>query len=244
MSRAFNGLREKGNQECPLESELQLGETGVEGIAGHQLGVRADVDDAAVIDDDDAVGLQHRGEAVGDDDGRAPLHQALERLLAKTRATTLLDVSVDDRQPVKALIREVQRNPLRPIDILHVDLYEVHADEEIAVDVPIKFVGTADGVKNAGGVFEAVLHQLQIRVLPGDIPDHIEVDVSPLGLGQSIHVSDLTLAKGEFLTDGGVTLCTVVAPKTEAATEGAEGGAEPELIRKPKPAEDEANAKG
>lgn len=169
---------------------------------------------------------------------------ALERLLAKTRATTLLDVSVDDRQPVKALIREVQRNPLRPIDILHVDLYEVHADEEIAVDVPIKFVGTADGVKNAGGVFEAVLHQLQIRVLPGDIPDHIEVDVSPLGLGQSIHVSDLTLAKGEFLTDGGVTLCTVVAPKTEAATEGAEGGAEPELIRKPKPAEDEANAKG
>ncbi|MBX3148141.1 MAG: 50S ribosomal protein L25 [Gemmatimonadales bacterium] len=169
---------------------------------------------------------------------------ALERLLAKTRATTLLDVSVDDRQPVKALIREVQRNPLRPIDILHVDLYEVHADEEIAVDVPIKFVGTADGVKNAGGVFEAVLHQLQIRVLPGDIPDHIEVDVSPLGLGQSIHVSDLTLAKGEFLTDGGVTLCTVVAPKTEATTEGAEGGAEPELIRKPKPAEDEANAKG
>lgn len=181
--------------------------------------------------------------------GRAPESLAieavaLERLLAKVRATTLLDVSVDDRQPVKALIREVQRNPLRPIDILHVDLYEVHADEEIAVDVPIKFVGTAEGVKNSGGVFEAVLHQLQIKVLPGDIPDHIDVDVSALGLGQSIHVSDLTLAKGSFLTDAGVTLCTVVAPKTEATAEGAEGGAEPELIRKPKPAEDEANAKG
>ncbi|MHB1329044.1 MAG: 50S ribosomal protein L25/general stress protein Ctc [Gemmatimonadales bacterium] len=169
---------------------------------------------------------------------------ALERLLAKTRATTLFDVSVDGRQPVKALIREIQRNPVRPIDILHVDLYEVHADEEIAVDVPIKFVGTAEGVKNGGGVFEAVLHQLQVRVLPGDIPEHIEVDVSALVVGQSLHVSDLKLAKGSFLTDEGVTLCTVVAPKTEAAVEGAEGGAEPELIRKVKPAEDEGNAKG
>ncbi len=173
---------------------------------------------------------------------------ALERLLTKVRAgTTLLDVTVADREPIKALIREIQRNPIRPIDILHVDLYEVHADEKIAVQVPVKFVGTAEGVRNSGGVFEAVIHDLQVRVLPADIPEWIEVDVTDLGLGQSIHVSDLTFAVGEFLTDGAVTVCTVVAAKAEEATPaaGAEGTAptEPELIRKPKPTDEEEGEK-
>lgn len=168
---------------------------------------------------------------------------AFERLLTKVRAgTTVLDVTVADRAPIKALIREIQRNPVRPIEIVHVDLYEVHADEEIAVDVPIKFVGTAEGVRNSGGVFEVVLHELQIRVLPGDIPEQIEVDINDLGLGQTIHVADLTLAKGTFLTDGAVTLCTVVAAKVEEAPAVAVEGvasAEPELIRKPKPSDEE-----
>lgn len=168
---------------------------------------------------------------------------ALERLLTKVRAgTTLLDVTVADREPIKALIREIQRNPIRPIDILHVDLYEVHADEKIAVQVPVKFVGTAEGVRNSGGVFEAVIHDLQVRVLPADIPEWIEVDVTNLGLGQSIHVSDLTFSAGEFITDGAVTVCTVVAAKAEeAAPAAAEGAApvEPELIRKAKPTDEE-----
>lgn len=168
---------------------------------------------------------------------------ALERLLTRVRAgTTLLDVTVAGREPFKALIREIQRNPVRPIEILHVDLLEVHANEKIVVDVPVKFVGTADGVRNGGGVFEAVLHQVEIRVLPADIPDHIDVDVNHLLVGHSIHVSEIVFDKGEILTDGSVTVCTVVAPKVEeAATPAAEEGeqAEPELIRKPK-ASDEA----
>ncbi len=167
---------------------------------------------------------------------------AFERLLTKVRAgTTVLDVTVADRTPIKALIREIQRNPVRPIEIVHVDLYEVHADEEIAVEVPIRFVGTAEGVRNSGGVLEVVLHELQIRCLPGDIPEQIEVDINNLGLGQSVHVSDLKLEKGSFLTDSGVTLCTIVAAKVEeAAATPVEAvvGAEPELIRKPKPSDE------
>lgn len=170
---------------------------------------------------------------------------ALERLLTKVRAgTTLLDVTVGTREPFKALIREIQRNPVRPIDILHVDLYEVHANEKIVVQVPLKFVGTAEGVRNSNGVFEAVLHEIQIRVLPGDIPESIEVDVNALSLGQSIHVSELKFAVGEILTDGTVTLCTVVAAKAEEVATPVEGDAaaaptEPELIRKPKPTDEE-----
>ncbi|MFN0178140.1 MAG: 50S ribosomal protein L25 [Gemmatimonadales bacterium] len=176
---------------------------------------------------------------------------SLERLLAKIRAaTTIVDIKVADREPFKALIREIQRNPIRPTDIVHLDLYEVHANEKVSVDVPLKFVGTAEGVRNSGGLFEIQLHDLEIRVLPADIPEHIEVDVTALMLGQSLHVSDLKLGGTEIMTDGSVTLCAVVAPKAEepspaaaaAAVEGA-APAEPELIRKPKPSEDEEGEK-
>jgi large subunit ribosomal protein L25 len=170
----------------------------------------------------------------------------LERLLARIRAaTTIVDVTVDDRQPVQALIRDLQRDPLRPATILHVDLYEVHADEKITVEVPLHFIGTPDGVRNAGGVFEILSHRVQVRVLPANIPERIEVDVNHLLLGQSLHVSDLALATGEILTDQKVTVCTVVAPRVEeappAAAEAAvpEEPAEPELIRKAKPSEEE-----
>ena len=173
---------------------------------------------------------------------------ALERLLTKVRAgNTILDVTVADRQPIKALIREIQRNPVRPSDILHVDLYEVHADELIAVEVPLKFVGTAEGVRNSGGVFEAALHQIEIKVLPGDIPEFVEVDVTTLSLGQSRHVSDLVAGKFEIMTDGAVTICLVVAPKAEevapAAVADATPSSEPELIRKPKTSDEEEGAK-
>lgn len=173
---------------------------------------------------------------------------ALERLLTKVRAgNTILDVTVADRQPIKALIREIQRNPVRPSDILHVDLYEVHADEAIAVEVPLKFVGTAEGVRNSGGVFEAALHQIEIKVLPGDIPEFVEVDVTTLGLGQSRHVSDLVAGKFEIMTDGAVTICLVVSPKAEevapAAVAEATPTSEPELIRKPKASDEEEGAK-
>lgn len=173
---------------------------------------------------------------------------ALERLLTKVRAgNTILDVTVADRPPIKALIREIQRNPVRPSDILHVDLYEVHADEQIAVEVPLKFVGTAEGVRNSGGVFEAALHQIEIKVLPGDIPEFVEVDVTTLGLGQSRHVSDLVAGKFEIMTDGAVTICLVVTPKAEevapAAVADAVPSSEPELIRKPKASDEEEGAK-
>ncbi len=173
---------------------------------------------------------------------------ALERLLTKVRAgNTILDVTVADRQPIKALIREIQRNPVRPSDILHVDLYEVHADEAIAVEVPLKFVGTAEGVRNSGGVFEAALHQIEIKVLPGDIPEYVEVDVTSLGLGQSRHVSDLVAGKFEIMTDGAVTICLVVSPKAEevapVAAADAAASSEPELIRKAKATDEDEDTK-
>lgn len=167
---------------------------------------------------------------------------ALAKLLGGISAsTTIVDVVVDDRAPVKALIREIQRDALRPAHILHLDLYEVRADEAVTVEVPVHLVGIADGVRNFGGVMDHSLRELEIEVLPGDIPDHVELDVTNLGIGHSLFVRDLTVAKGRILNDPDTPVCTVVAPRTEEAPAPVEEApeAEPELIRKAK-AEGEA----
>ena len=169
----------------------------------------------------------------------------LGRLLAGTAVgTTILDVTIDGRTPVKALIREIQRHPLRATDILHLDLYEVKADEKITVEVPIHLAGVADGVRNHGGVMDQVMHKIEIRVFPADIPDHVEVDVTNVAIGHSIFVRDIQVAKADVLSLPDLPICSVVAPRAEIVVTPevvAEAPAEPELIRKPK-AEDEEEA--
>jgi large subunit ribosomal protein L25 len=153
--------------------------------------------------------------------------------------TTMVDVTVADRSPVTVLIREIQRNPIKPSELLHLDLYEVRADEAITVDIPVHLVGMADGVRNFGGVMEHLLHKISVRVLPANLPDHIEIDVTGLGLAQAVLVRDVVVPNAEILNDPTQAVCTVVPPRTEPApVEAIEPVAEPELIRKPKAEEE------
>lgn len=160
----------------------------------------------------------------------------LSRLLPSMTASTILDVTVDGRAPIKALLRDIQRHALRSSTIVHLDLYEIHADEEVDVRVAIHLNGIPDGVRNFGGVLDFVHRDVEIRVLPGDIPASIDVDVTNLAIGHSIFVRDLVLAKGQILDDANVPVCTVVAPRTEEVTAPVAEvvSTEPELIRKPK----------
>jgi large subunit ribosomal protein L25 len=179
--------------------------------------------------------------------GRAPEALVVETaalnkmLVGISAATTIVDVAVDDRAPVKALIREIQRDALRPAQILHLDLYEVRADEKITLEVPVHLVGIPDGVRNFGGVLDHSLRDLEIEVLPADIPEHVEFDVTALAIGHSLFVRDITIPKARILNDPDTPVCTVVAPRTEEAPAPVEevATAEPELIRKPKPEDDE-----
>jgi large subunit ribosomal protein L25 len=170
---------------------------------------------------------------------------ALNKVLIGIRAgTTILDVVVDGRPAVKALIREIQRDSVRPAEILHLDLYEVKADEKVTLSVPIHLIGIPDGVRNFGGVLDHVLRELEIEVLPADIPEHVELDVTALTIGHSLFVRDVKIEKAEILNDPDTPVCTVVAPRTEeapAVVEEVAAPTEPELIRKPKP-EDEGEA--
>ena len=168
-------------------------------------------------------------------------------LVGVSAATAIVDVTVDDRAPVKALIREIQRDSLRPGTIIHLDLYEVRGDEEITLEVPVRLIGIPDGVRNFGGVLDHVLRELEIEVLPSNIPEHIDLDVTSLAIGHSLFVRDLQVPNAKVLNDPDTPICTVVAPRTEEAPAAAPeeaASSEPELIRKPKAeAEGEAEPK-
>ena len=167
-------------------------------------------------------------------------------LIGISAATTILDVAIDNRAPVRALIREIQRHSLRPAEIIHLDLYEVRSDEEITLQIPIRLTGIPDGVRNFGGVLDHVLRELEIEVLPSNIPDHVDIDVTALTIGHSLFVRDLKVEKAKILNDPDTPICTVVAPRTEEAPAPVEETVttEPELIRKPKAeTEDETEPK-
>src|SRR6058998_4307950 len=155
--------------------------------------------------------------------------------------STLIDLTVDGKK-ARALIREIQRHPLRP-DIIHVDFYEIKADEKITLKVPVHLVGTPDGVRNAGGVLDQVTREVEIEVMPENIPDRVELDVTALKIGDSLHVRDLSIANAKILTEADLTIATVVPPRAEEVAaptpEAAAEVAEPELIRKVREGEEE-----
>ena len=171
----------------------------------------------------------------------------VEKLLTQIAGTsTVVELAIDGSTS-RTLIREVQRHPFKR-NILHIDFQELVAGEKVSVSLPIRFHGTPIGVRENGGILEEILHQVHIRVDPATMPDHLDVDVTPLTIGHSFHIRDLTLPAGaEILDDEDATICIVSAPRAvveETAAAPAEGAAaEPELIRKAKPEEEEEKKK-
>ena len=163
----------------------------------------------------------------------------LERLVGSVAAaSTVIELDVDGRTS-RTLIREIQRHPFKRT-ILHVDFQELVAGERVAVKVPLVYVGTPEGVRVGGGMLDQVMHEVQVEADPSSIPNHIDVDVSGLGIATALHVSDLKLPEGvTALDDGSLTVCTVAAPRVAEETAAEPAPGEPEVIRKAKE-EDEA----
>ena len=135
-----------------------------------------------------------------------------------------------------ALVQEVQHAPLGGA-VLHVDFHAVSQDEVIQADVPLEPIGTANGVKNMGGLLEQNLRSLAIECLPRDLPDVIRVDVSALDIGDSIHVREIQLPAGvttRIQLD--LTAFSVLAPtvEEEPVAAVAEVAAGPEVIKEKK----------
>ena len=152
-------------------------------------------------------------------------------------SNVIVDLKVDgdgagDR---KALIREIQRDPVGG-HILHLDLQHISLTERLVVEVPIVLVGTPVGVKDGGGILEHLLREVEVECLPTDIPSKLEVDVSALNIGDSLHVSDLKAERVEILTEAERAIATVVPPTVLEEAKPAEEGAaaEPELVKEKK----------
>lgn len=158
----------------------------------------------------------------------------------------IVDLQVEGDAGVdrKALIREIQRDPVLG-SILHLDFQHISLTEKITVEVPIELTGLPIGVKDGGGILEHLLREVEVECLPTDIPSAITADVSALNIGDSLHVSDLSAAGVEILTDRERTIATVVPPTVLEEAKPAEEAAavEPELVTAKKE-EEEGGAEG
>jgi len=122
----------------------------------------------------------------------------------------------------KVLIRELQKDPITG-SLMHIDFHNIAMDKPIALTIPIRTTGMPIGVKNFGGIVEHIRREIEISCLPTNIPGDIEIDISELNVGESIHVSDIVLENVDVLTSPSRTLVTVVAPTVIKTTEAAEG---------------------
>jgi large subunit ribosomal protein L25 len=165
----------------------------------------------------------------------------LERLLERVSAeTTVVELSIDGKVS-RTLIREIQKHPFKK-QLVHVDFQELVAGEMITVNVPLILVGVSIGVRSFSGILDQTMRELEVEVDPSAIPNHIDVDVTALSVGDSIHVRDLKLPAGvKVLTDADASVVVVAAPTvnaTDAAADAAAAAAEPEVLRAKKLADD------
>ncbi len=175
-------------------------------------------------------------------------------LTTGARENTLISLKISGPGSEKighkvVMLKDLQMHPVRGV-YLHADFYAVALDEKIEVEVPIHLVGKAEGVKT-GGILEQPRREVRVRCLPSDIPEFIEVDVSTLKIGDSLHVQDVAAsAKCEIVADTNFTVASVTPPISEAkyeeivtAAEGEREIVQPERIGEKKEEAEEPKEK-
>lgn len=155
----------------------------------------------------------------------------------------LVNIKLDGGEKV-ALLKEFQTDPVTG-ELLHADFFEVSLKEKVKVAVHITLTGEPVGVKRDKGIIQHGVREIEVECLPSDIPGSLEMDISELEIGSSLHVMDIDLPRGVALTsDPDDVVITVIAPKVEEEAveeeEALEEGAEPEVAEKGKKEEEKA----
>jgi len=156
----------------------------------------------------------------------------------------MVDLQFADGDKKLALLKDYQVDPIRG-ELLHTDFFEVSLTEEVRITVHVATVGEPIGVKRDAGILQHTLREIELECLPDKIPGKIEVDISKMEIGQSVHVRDLKFDEGiTVITDPGDVIVTVTAPAVEAAPEAVVEAAaateivEPEVVKKGKKEEE------
>jgi len=167
--------------------------------------------------------------------------KALMKILhSDSGANTLITLTVGGSGATKVMLKECQLDPITH-RLLHVDFYRVAMDKVVRVTVPLMIKGEAPGVKQQGGILDFVHREIEIECLPADIPEHVDVDVSELMLGQSVRLRDLDQqATWTAVSEADLMLVHIITPRVveeapkPAEAEAAAAPAEPEVIKKGK----------
>lgn len=148
----------------------------------------------------------------------------------------VMDLEVDGGKALKVLLKEVQHHPVSG-KIIHADFNEISMTRKLRVEIPVRLVGEPVGVSQQGGVLEHIMREVEVECLPGDIIEHVDLDVAGLHIGESLTIANVQLdpAKYHVLSSPTLAVAAVAAPRAEeevvapeAAAEGAV--AEPEVI--------------
>lgn len=151
-------------------------------------------------------------------------------LHSNTGHNTIFDMAVGGAAAEPVMVVDWQHHPIKG-SLLHVDLLRIDLEKPIRVKVPVHFRGESKGVKVQGGLLEVVSREVEIEVLPNDIPEFFDVDVTELGINQGVRAGDLQLPAGSRLIATAETVIVhVTAPKGEEAA-AAGGATEPEVVK-------------
>lgn len=163
--------------------------------------------------------------------------------LVFTSETNIIQLSIDDEESIGCIIKDVQFDPVTD-KVVHIDMLGITLGQVMQVEIPINFIGSAIGVQE-GGILQEQLHKLEIECLPRNIPQNLEVDVTELNIGDSIHVRELEYENVKILTNEEATVVSVAQPRLEEEEEeevdvdvDADEVAEPEVISKGKTEEE------
>jgi large subunit ribosomal protein L25 len=187
-------------------------------------------------------GAQKAGDAVAPVAVGIDPKEMMRILRSASGVNTLITLNVAGESTQRVLVREFQLDPVTQ-HLLHADFYRVNLERKIAVKVPIVLHGEPRGVKQQGGILEFLHKEVEVECLPTAIPDHIDIDVAELELGQALYVKDLTatatwrpLSDADLMLVHVVNVKVVAEPEPEAAAVAAAPAAavEPEVIKKGK----------
>ena len=160
-------------------------------------------------------------------------HREFETFLRKHRGeSVVINLEVEGGEAKKALLRDIQRDYIKN-SVIHADFQQILMTDRITTTVSLVLTGDPVGVKRDGGVLEQALREVEIQCLASEIPEHLEVDVADMIIGETLHISDLTFENVDVNTDGGVSVVSVLAPMAEEVVEEEEEmleQEEPEII--------------
>lgn len=186
-------------------------------------------------------GAQKAGDAPAPEAVAVDPKPFMKILHSSSGLNTLITLKIAGGNDARVLVRNVQLDPVTQ-HLLHADFYRVNMDRKIKVTVPVTLKGEARGVKVDGGILDFVHREIEVEVLPAEIPNSIEIDVTDLGIGGAIHVRDVAAnAAWTPVTDADLMLVHVITikvaeetPAEGAAAAPAGGAAEPEVLKKGK----------